>query len=93
MGPSVAKNGRNDPISSSMIVSGCLKPFLAILDFFDSYRTLATLCKLKETPNLALLAISFSKMIEIGQITGPFFGQKIDLNHPRSVRFSIFWAF
>ena len=49
--PSDPKNGRNDPISSSMIVSGCLKPFLAILDFFDSYRTLATLCKLEETRN------------------------------------------
>merc|ERR1711997_1052740 len=34
MRPSDRKTGLNDPISYTMIVSGLLKPFLAISDFF-----------------------------------------------------------
>ena len=57
MGPSDRKTGPIHPISDTMIVSGLLKPFLAILDFFDSYHALATLCKLENLGNLAFLAI------------------------------------
>ena len=53
LGPSVHKTGPIDSISYTMIVSGLLHPFLAILDFFDSYHALATLCKLENHRNLA----------------------------------------
>ena len=41
MEPSDLNNGRNDPISYTMIVSVGLKSCLAFLDFFDSYHALA----------------------------------------------------
>ena len=43
MEPSGRKTGPIDIISYTMIVSGLLNPFLAILHFFDSYHNLATL--------------------------------------------------
>ena len=55
MEPSDRKTGPIDPISYTMIVSGLLNPFLAILDFFDSYHALATLCKLKNLEKVAFL--------------------------------------
>ena len=57
MGPSDLKTDLNEPISNIMIVSGLLRPFLAILDFFDSYHALTTFCKLENLGNLAYLAI------------------------------------
>ena len=57
MAHSDPKTGSNNPISYTMIVSGCLKPFLAFLDFFDSYHVLAMPCKLKELGNLPFLTI------------------------------------
>ena len=65
MGPTDHKTGPIDSISYTMTVSGLLNPFLAILDFFDSYHALATLCKLKNLGSLAFLAIFLSKMVEI----------------------------
>ena len=90
MAPIDPKNGQNDPISYTMIVSGCLKTFLAILDFFDSYHALAMLCKLKNLENLAFLAIFVSKMVEIAHLGGQFFGRKIAVNRAISVGKSIF---
>ena len=48
IGPSDYKTASGDPISYSMIVYGCLNPFLAISKFFDSYRALASPGKLEE---------------------------------------------
>ena len=93
MEPSDRKTGPIDPISYTMIVSGLLNPFLAILDFFDSYHALATLCKLENLGNLAFLAIFVSKMVEIAHFGGHFLGQKIALNRAISVGISIFWLF
>merc|ERR1711994_813620 len=76
LGPSVHKTGPIDSILYTMIVSGLLHPFLAILDFFDSYHALATLCKLENLGNLAFLAIFVSKMVEIAHFGGSFFGSK-----------------
>ena len=91
--PSELKTGPNDPISYTRIVSGWLKPFSAILDFFDFYHALATLCKLKNLGNLAFLAIFVSKMVEIAHFGGHFLGQKIALNRAISVGISSFWLF
>ena len=49
------ENSWNDPISYTMTVFGLLNPFLAILDFFDSYHALVTLCKLKNLEKVAFL--------------------------------------
>ena len=93
IGPNSPETGPIDPISYTMIVSGLLNPFLAILDFFDSYHALATLCKLENLGNLAFLAIFVSKMVEIAHFGGHFLGQKIALNRAISVGISIFWLF
>ena len=93
MEPSDRKTGPIDPISYTMIVSGLLNPFLAILDFFDSYHALATLCKLENLGNLAFLAIFVSKMVEIAHFGGHFLGQKIALNRAISAGISSFWVF
>ena len=53
MEPSDLNNGRNDPISYTMIVLWLFSTFLAILDFFESYHALAMLCKLKDFENLS----------------------------------------
>ena len=77
-----------------MTVSGCLNPFFVILDFFDSYHALTTLCKLENLGNLAFLAIFVSKMVEIAHFGGHFLGQKIALNRVISVgisTFELFW--
>ena len=60
----------------SMIVWGCLNPFLAILIFFDSYHALATLWKLKNLEKLAFLANfgNFCPKLEILAISK--FGRK-----------------
>ena len=87
------KTGPIDPISYTMIVSGLLSPFLAILDFFDSYHALATLCKLENLGNLTFSAIFGSKMVEIAYFGGHFLGQKIALNRAISVGISIFLGF
>ena len=47
IGPNGPERGPIDPISYTMIVSGLLNPFLAILDIFDTYQALAILCKLE----------------------------------------------
>ena len=73
---SAPKTDPSDPKSYTMTVPGLLNPFLAILDFFDSYHALATLCKLENLGNLAFLAIFVSKMVEIAHFGGPFFGTK-----------------
>ena len=93
MEPSDRKTGTIDPISYTIIVSGLLNPFLAILDFFDSYHALATLCKLENLGNLAFLAIFVSKMVEIAYFGGHFLGQKIALNRAISAGISSFWLF
>ena len=67
------RNGRNDPKLVSIVISGKFCPFLAILDFFDSYHALATLCKLK---NLKL-------------IFWPFLGQKWTKLHILGVDFLV----
>ena len=46
------RNSQNDPKLVSIVIIGKFCPFLAILDFFDSYHALSTLCKLK---NLRLI--------------------------------------
>ena len=96
MGPSDLKTGRNELISYTMIVSGCLKTFLVILDFFGSDRALATLCKLENLEIWQCLPIFCNFLSKIGEIAhfgGQFFGRKIDLNRPISVGKSIFWTF
>ena len=93
IGPSDPNTGRIEPISYTMIVSGLLNPFLAILDFFILYHALVTLCKLENLGNLTFLAIFVSKMVEIAHFGGHFFGQKIALNRAISVGISIFWLF
>ena len=87
------ENSWNHAISYTMTVFGLLNPFLAILDFFDSYHALATLCKLGNLGNLAFLAIFVPKKVEIAHFGGHFFGQKIALNRAISVGISIFWLF
>ena len=93
MGPSALNTGPNELISYTMIVSGLLNPFLAVLDFFDSYDALATLYKLENLGNLAFLAIFVSKMVEIAHFGGHFLGQKIALNRAISAGISSFWLF
>ena len=73
-----------------MIVAGLLKLFLAVVDFFDSYRALATLWKLENLVNLAFLAILSSKLHILG---GHFLGSKITLNRVISAGISSFWLF
>ena len=89
MGPSIANIGRNDPISYTMIVSGCLNPFLVISDFFDSYRTLATLCKLKKNPDLAFWMAFWAN----GHLKVPILGSKNRGNWSRKTFFSTFFVF
>ena len=93
MEPSDRKTGPIDPISYTMIVSGLLNPFLAILDFFDSYHALATLCKLENLGNLAFLAISLSKMVRLAHFVRHFCGQEIAINRAIKVEISSFWLF
>ena len=50
--PSDLKTAYNDPISGEMMLCGCLNTFLAISNFFDSYRTLARPRKLDKTPKI-----------------------------------------
>ena len=76
MGPSDRKTGPIHPISDNMIVSGLLKPFLAILDFFDSYHALATLCKLENLGNLAFFGNFCVKNGRNCIFWGSFFGSK-----------------
>ena len=76
MEPSDRKTCPIDPISYTMIVSGLLKPFLAILDFFDSYHALATLYKLENLGNLTFLSIFVSKMVEIAHFGVIFWVKK-----------------
>ena len=74
--PNGPESGPIDPISYTMIVSGLLNPFLAILDFFDSYHALATLCKLKNLENSAFLAIFGVKNGRNWTFWGSFFWSK-----------------
>ena len=93
MRPSDRKTGPNDPISYTMIVSGLLNPFLAILDFFDSYHALATLCKLENLGNLAFLAIFDNFWCKLVILAISKFGRKMAENRPILVQKSIFWTF
>ena len=93
IGSSDAKTGPNEPISYTMIVSGLLNPFLAILDFLVSYHAIATLCKLENLGNLAFFAIFLSKMVENTHFGGDSLGQKIALNRAISIGISSFWVF
>ena len=76
-GSSDPKTGLNDPVSCIMIVSWCLNTFLAILDFFDSYHTLATLCKLENLGNLAFFGNFCVKNGRNCIFPRPSFGSKI----------------
>ena len=57
MAPSEPKTAPYNTMSYTSIVSGCLKPFSAILYFFDFYHALGTLRKLRNLEKLAFLAI------------------------------------
>ena len=93
MRPSDRKTGPNDPIWYTMIVSGLLSTFLAILDFFDSYHALATLCKLKNLEKLAFLAIFGNSLCKLVILAISKYGRKMALNRPILVQKSIFWTF
>ena len=55
MGSSVRKTGPIDPIFYTIVFSGLLNLFSAILIFFELYHALATLCKLKNLEKVAFL--------------------------------------
>ena len=55
-----------DPMSYTMIVSGLLNPFLAILDFFDSYHALATFCKFEKTCKFGIFG-NFEAIVVISE--------------------------
>merc|ERR1711994_124758 len=93
MAPSEPKTGPYDPKSYSRIVSAWLKPFSAILDFFDFYHALTTLCKLKNLEELAFLAIFGNFWCKLVILAISKFGRKTAENGPILVQKSIFWTF
>ena len=93
MRPRGLKSSRDYSISYTIVVFGYLNPFLAILNFFDSYHALATLRKLKDLEKLAFLANfgNFCPKLEILAISK--FDRKMAENRPIVVQKSIFWTF